>query len=98
MPKRALAEVFVSLEEERREASSAGGKRVCSSCCEGSEGVGFVGDGSVLVDCGFCCVAFGAVSEGVEMGGCDAAAVSWSLVEVGESGSKDLKESLSEDG
>jgi hypothetical protein len=38
VPKRALAEVLVSLEEERREASSAGGKRVGSSrgssCCE----------------------------------------------------------------
>lgn len=36
-------------------------------------------------------------SEGVGMGGWDVV-FSWSLVEVGESGSKDLKESLSEDG
>jgi hypothetical protein len=51
---------------------------------------GIVGGGTVLV---ICSVDFGLVSE---VQGCDA--VSWSLVEVGESGSKDLKESLSEDG
>ena len=84
-----------------------GGKRVCSSCegssCEGSEGWGSGGvlvvvvEGeAVSVGSGSCSVGFDVVSEEVEVGGCDA--VSWSRVEVGESGSKDLKESLSEDG
>ena len=88
-------------------ASSVGGKRVCSSCegssCEGSESWGSGGVLVVVVEgeaasvgWGSCSVGFGVVSEEVEGGGCDA--VSWSLVEVGESGSKDLKESLSEDG
>ena len=87
-------------------ASSAGGKRVCSSSCgcscEGSEGRGLDGFGFVVegeavsVGSGSCFVGFDVVSEEVEVGGCDA--VSWSRVEVGESGSKDLKESLSEDG
>ena len=90
-------------------ASSAGGKRVCSSSCgcscEGSEGSGldgvlvvvFEGEGEAIsVASESCSVGFDVVSEEVEGGGCDA--VSWSLVEVGESGSKDLKESLSEDG